>query len=171
MVSGKGNFTPAPEGLHLGVCCEVIDLGEQELNWKGEVRMERCVQLVFQIEEEDKNGDRYEIRQRYTAKIGPKAKLGRFLVGWRGKSFTEEERKAFDLEVLVGKCCQLQVIHNETEGGVYANIEAALPLAKGQSKIEPHKYVRLSDREGAKQPGPKETQVQLDQEDDSSIPF
>ena len=92
VVSGKGNFTPAPEGLHLGVCCEVIDLGEQELNWKGEVRMERCVQLVFQIEEEDKNGDRYEIRQRYTAKIGPKAKLGRFLIkrcalGCAGDSF------------------------------------------------------------------------------------
>mgnify|MGYP001459814485 CR=1 FL=1 len=164
--SGKGIFTPAPEGVHLAVCCEVVDMGSVESKF-GPRDM---IKIVWQIEELDDHGKRFEVHARYSRSIHPRSNLGKRLVSWRGRAFTETELEKFDLESIVGACCQLQIVHNITEGGSWANVENVLPLMKGMAKLSPQEYVALGLREGkGVAPGPKETTVDVGQDDD--IPF
>src|SRR6185312_6528886 len=51
------------------------------------------------------------------------------LESWRGKKFNDAEAEEFDIASVLGKPCQIQVMH--TEDGKYANIENILPAPKG----------------------------------------
>ncbi|MHA1379626.1 MAG: hypothetical protein ACTSRG_14730 [Candidatus Helarchaeota archaeon] len=42
-----------------------------------------------------------------------KATMRKFLESWRGKKFTKEELEGFDLQKILGKPCQLQIIHSD----------------------------------------------------------
>ena len=62
-----------------------------------------------------------------------KANLRHDLQSWRGRSFTEEEAKAFDITKLIGIPCMLNVIHNvsKANGNTYANIAGVTAIPKG----------------------------------------
>ena len=45
-----GDFTPHPEGIHSAVCVDVMDLGEQEVEFQGKRSMKRMVRIVFESE-------------------------------------------------------------------------------------------------------------------------
>ena len=72
------------------------------------------------------------------------------LEGWRGRKFSEDEAKRFDLESLVGVNALLQVEHrvSETSGETFANVRAVLPpsMAEG-TPIAPDRYTRVKDRD------------------------
>jgi hypothetical protein len=157
----KSDFEAAPEGLWPGVCVDEIDLGEVTTPW-GPKPM---VQLVWQLETRDSKGRRHQVRQRYTASLHVKAKLRAMLEGWRGRRFTQEELDGFDLEKVVGACCQLQVVHDVTaEGKVYANLQSIVPYPSGVTKITPEDYVRVGDR--------AEEKDEADEDDPfSEVPF
>ena len=54
------------------------------------------------------------------------------LESWRGKSFTEDEAKAFDITKLLGKACMINVIHKKSsKGNDYADISSIATLPKG----------------------------------------
>jgi len=59
--------------------------------------------------------------------------MRKFLESWRGKAFTEEEAKAFDISVLIGKPCMINVIHkvSQKSGKTYAEIASVSPMMKG----------------------------------------
>lgn len=140
----QSNFKPAPEGLHHAVCVDVVELGLKETPW-GE---RRKVELVWQIADKDPETELpFEVHKWYTASLFETANLRKDLETWRGRKFTKEELKGFDLEKLLGANCQLQVIHNTTDEKIYANIQAIVPLTKGSAKIAPTGYVRRKDRE------------------------
>lgn len=144
--AGK-SFTPAPEGLHPAVCVDVVDLGMRETPW-GE---KHKVQIRWQIEERQTDGDfegqRYLVSQTYTLSIHQKAGLRRDLESWRGKRFTDEEARGFDVERLLGANCQLNIAHNSgNDGTVYANVKAIVPAGRGSAKLEPENYTRQKDR-------------------------
>lgn len=137
------NFEPAPEGLHPGVCCDIVDLGPQKSGW-GEKPM---VRIIWQLPTLQKSGERHTVSQRYTVSLHNKAKLRQTLEMWRGKALTPEELKGFDLEKLLGANAQIQVIHNVAdEGRVYANVQAVVPLPPGTEKLAPVGYTRVKDR-------------------------
>jgi len=76
--------------------------------------------------------------RRFGLTKGQKGKLLPFLVGWRGKSFTPDELTRLDLKVLLGRCCQIQVVHDYSKGeNTYANIAQAIPLPKGTVVPQP----------------------------------
>ena len=54
------------------------------------------------------------------------------LVSWRGRPFTETEKKGFDITKLIGIPCQLNVMHNEKGK---EKISSVMPLGK-DGKIE-----------------------------------
>lgn len=135
-------FTPAPEGLHLACAVDVVDLGVRTTPFGDKHQIE----IWWQLETRDpETGDRFTVRKRYTASLHEKAGLTKDLVLWRGKPFTPEERKGFDLEKLLGASCQLQTVHKVTdEGKTFANVAAV--FTAGGKKLQAEDYVRQKDR-------------------------
>lgn len=135
-------FTPAPEGLHLAVCCDAVDLGERDTPFGRKHQVEIWWQLEARSPD---TGDRFLVRKRYTASLHEKSGLTKDLVLWRGKPFTPDERKGFDLERLLGVPCQLQVVHKVTDDGkTFANVAAV--FSAGGKKLAVEDYTRQKDR-------------------------
>jgi hypothetical protein len=158
-------YATAPEGLHQAVCVDVVDLGDQDTPWGVKPKIE----IRWQLDEVNpETQKRFEIRNRYTNSLHEKAVLRQTLETWRGKKFTSDELKGWDLEKLIGVNCQVQVVHKPgDEGRVWANVQAVVPAAKGALKLRPQDYVRQIDRE----PATEESEAKKKQEDDDDIPF
>ena len=138
---GGGDFKKVPEGTHIAVCNMVVDIGMQETNYgpkhKCYIRWELPNE---EIEWTDKEGNEHKgpmtIGANYTVSLSEKANLRRDLEGWRGKAFTAEELAGFDVFNILGKACQVSVVHNESGGKVYANVSGVVALPKGVSAPE-----------------------------------
>lgn len=141
------NFAPAPAGVHQAVCVDVVDMGVLEVKWGGEVKKQHKVRLVWQIDEAMESGDRYIVQKRYTLSLHEKSNLRKELESWRGRAFTPDELKGFDLEKLIGINCFLNVVQTEKDGTTYANVASVMPLKKGMAKMDAEKYTRVKDRD------------------------
>lgn len=153
-IKGKKSdpFPIPPEGLYQAVCVDVWDIWTEKSQFR-EGELQDKTRLVFEInktcKEEPLVGKPYQVSMIYTASMHKKSNLRRDIESWRGKAFTDEEAMEFDLEVLLEKNCQLQVIHHiSSNGNTYANIKAIVPLAKGMVKMRPSpEFVRKKDRD------------------------
>lgn len=132
-----GNFTPVPAGMHLARCYRIIDLGTQTSEYQGQVRKLHKVMLGFEVHGEDSEGKplRAEtgpmvISKTYTLSLNEKAALRADLVSWRGRDFTVEEAKGFDLKNVLGVWGMVSVATSERDGKQYSNITSinAIPL-------------------------------------------
>jgi hypothetical protein len=143
----RRDFAPAPEGLHQGVCIDVVDLGIVKSQWGEKHQVEIRWQLVDLTD--DVTGLPFMVLRRYTLSLNEKAKLRAHLEAWRGRKFTAEELEGFDLEKLIGVNCQIQVVHDLADDGrTWANVSAVVPLGKGMTKVRPSDtYIRVVDRE------------------------
>jgi hypothetical protein len=143
----ESNYNPAPEGLHQGVCADVVDLGEKLNTFKNV--LQHKVRIVWQLDVFDEENRRpFEISKQYTNSLHEKATLRTQLEAWRGRRFTDEELKGFDLEKLIGANCQIQVVHVLADNGkTYANVQALVPLSKNMPKMRvSDDFVRYADR-------------------------
>lgn len=143
------SFTPAPEGTWMAVCCDVVDKGMVDSAFG---RPSHKVSLVWQLEPDagqTTEGQPLTSQRRFTLSLHEHSALRPFLESWRGKRFTPEELKAFDLEKLIGANAQLQILHEpNNQGIVYANVKAIMPLPKNTPKLAvAPSYVRVQDRE------------------------
>lgn len=139
----ESNFAPCPEGLQQVVCVDVIDLGLVDTGW-GESHQ---VRLVWQTHRLDDRGRPFQLRKQYRNSLHEKANLRRDLEMWRGRKFSPDELKGFDLEKLIGINAQIQVIHDvKDEGRVYANVQAIIPLGVKMPRIAAREYVRAKDK-------------------------
>jgi hypothetical protein len=134
---GGGDFTPIPEDLHLAICYGIWDIGTQfSERWEKSVHK---VVVVWEIPncrgDFEKDGKMENlpraISKRYRLSLHKKADLRKDLESWRGKKFTDEELKGFDLKKLLGAPCQIQVLHNKVEDKIYANIAAIIKAPTG----------------------------------------
>lgn len=151
IVSANGSdFKPVPEGTYVAVCIRVIDLGTQVTTYQGADKTQRKVLVVWEIPEVrvEREGEPEMpalIMQRYTASLHEKAVLRKNLEAWRGKRFTDDELKGFDLKNVVGQPCQVQILHAESNGSTYANIAAIMAAPKGLPKPVPeHPTINFS---------------------------
>lgn len=174
-------FTPAPEGVHHAVCVDVIDLGHVKsafLDDKGNEKWQHKVNVVWQISETRDDGKRYQLYKRFTLSLHEKAALRHDLESWRGRPFTDDELRGFDVEKLIGANCLLNVVHRKSADGTktYANVVSVMPLIKGMPKLEPLDYARAEPPQSATEPaspdyhGAAHTPVTEDL-DESEIPF
>lgn len=135
--TGGREFTPIPAGPHLALCTMVADLGMQE-GYSG--KPQRKVYIRFEVPDErvefERDGQKIEgpaiIGKMYTLSLSEKANLRRDLENWRGKTFTPDELKGFDISKLLGKPCQLAITHEQKDGKTYANITGIMGLSKDQ---------------------------------------
>lgn len=141
--STSTTFTPAPAGLHQGVCCDVIDHGVVETNWGDKHK----VTIRWQLAEGDGETP-YYVQKRYTNSLHEKAVLRHDLESWRGREFTPQELTGFDLEKLLGVNGQILVVHKKGADGVkvWANVQTLMPVGKGQPKLTAKDYVRECER-------------------------
>ena len=128
---------PALEaGVYTGVCTMVIDLGVQ-YNKTFDKSTEQ-VKILWNVvgETVEINGETLprQIGKDFTNSLNDKSTLRKMLTSWRGKPFTQEELKDFDLTKLLGASCQLQLIHKESERGTYAVVDSIMALPKGMVK-------------------------------------
>lgn len=171
--SGGVDFKPHPTGPHAAVCCDIVDLGVWQDQYPGQApRDVRKIRLVFQTEEVREDGKRFTVGRMFTASLGEKANLRKFIVSWRGVDFTEAELKAFNLVKLIGAPALIQVKHRVKGDKTYADIDSVMRLPKGMSKLVVEDYIRVKDREQQKpavQPDDDFPAALVDEDDD--LPF
>jgi hypothetical protein len=159
-------FTPCPAGTHAAVCVDVVDLGYLESAFTPGKKQHK-ISIVWQVEEAMENGKPFLVQNRYTLSLDEKANLRRDLESWRGKAFTDAELAGFDVEAIIGTNCLLNVLHNEKQGKVYANVKSVMPVIKGMPRLSAREYVRVVDREPQPTNGHEEPQTLTDDD----IPF
>lgn len=137
--NGGGDFKKLPAGAHFALCNAVVDLGlqpgfqggkPQHKVWiRWEVPDER---VEFTKDGKTVNGP-MSIGRQYTLSLNEKAALRADLESWRGKAFTDAELAGFDLKNLIGKPCQVMVVHAESGGKTYANVKGIMGISKDQA--------------------------------------
>lgn len=129
-----GAYTPPEAGTFPARCCALIDLGTQTSTFEGETKAARKILVSFEITDTDNrrdDGSPHIVSKRFTASLHSKAALRKFLEAWRGRPFTADELKAFDLKTLLGIPCLLGIVHQEKGDRVYANLSSCMKLPKG----------------------------------------
>lgn len=131
--SGGGDFEQCPAGSFAARCYQIIDLGRQTFEWKGEVKQAPKVRITWELNEMMADGRPFSISKEYTNSIGDKANLRKDLEAWRGRPFTEKEKNGFSLENVLGAPCLLGVVHKPSKDGskTYANVGSVMALPKG----------------------------------------
>jgi hypothetical protein len=141
---GGADFKPVPAGTHTAICVLVADLGIQA---GGKFKPQRKIYVRWELPSEimaykDKDGNEKTgpmvIGKKYTLSLSEKANLRADLESWRGRVFTEQELKGFDIINVLGKSCLLGVTHEQCQDKkVYANISAVMGLPKGTAPLTP----------------------------------
>lgn len=134
--SGGGEYQQCPAGSHIAVCVGLVDLGTQHGEYQGKPVTRE--QIIIRWETPDElmdDGQPFLVSAFYTNSLGEKANLRKILEAWRGRQFTEEELKGFDLQNILGVACMLNVAHNDAGK---ARVQAVMALPKGTPKPKPH---------------------------------
>jgi len=130
----QNEFETAPQGTHFATCFQVIDLGSQISEFNGEKKVHRKLRMAWELPDElMKDGRPFSVNKSYNLSSNEKATLVVDVNSWRGRPFTTEEFGSFDLTILVGKSCLLQVVWKESKGKTFANVGAVMALPKGQT--------------------------------------
>lgn len=158
-------FKPAPAGLQPSVCVDIVDLGEEPNSFKAGA-LQHKIRVVWQIDTVDpETAKPFIVSRKYTISLSEKATLRKDLESWRGREFSRDELQGFDLEKLIGVCCQLMIVHAEKDGTTYGNVQTIVPLSKGMERILPRDYVRVKDR------APEQQQEGFAPTNDEDVPF
>ena len=141
---GSSTFKPVPTGMHLARCYRIIDLGTQETVYMGQKKTQHKVMFSFEVHSEDDQGNKtvtekgepMSISKNYTMSLHEKSGMRKDLQSWRGKEFTPEELRGFELERVLGAWCTLNVIRTTgNDGKEYTNIAGISPVAAIQKKV------------------------------------
>jgi len=141
--SGGGDYKPVEAGLHRAICYAIYDLGHQVFEFQGETKVLHKILVNWELPDEridvEKDDETVNlpraISKEYTLSLHEKSNLRADLIGWRGREFTHEELEGFNLEAIIGKPCQLNVVHgvSKKSGNTYAKIVAVLKAPKDGS--------------------------------------
>lgn len=164
IVASEGGSSPIPlieAATHAAVCVAIVDVGTHVNPTYG--KAQRIVYIAWEFPDEpmvtwvDKetgenhSGPRLKWK-RYTLTLGTAEKpsnLRRDLTSWRGREFSDEERKVFDLERVLNAPCMITIVHETASSGkVYDNIGAIVRLPKGMQPPKPSSkpvYFSLDD--------------------------
>jgi hypothetical protein len=148
-----GSFERCPPGMHLARCYRIVDLGTQKSEYMGQTKYQHKIMLAWEIHGADddgiplkmQDGRPFGIFKNYTLSWSDKANLRLDLQSWRGKPFTQEEMRRFDLKNVLGAFCMLNIIERDKDGKTYTNVDGVTPvpsiikqqgLPQGVNKLE-----------------------------------
>lgn len=138
--SGGKDFELVPEGTHFAICNKVVYVGIQKTVYDGDTKEQPKVWFGFEVPDVQIEYERKGVKEMgpasigrmFTLNLGSQSNLGPFLENWRGKSFEDTDQDTFDVSSLLGKVCNLGVIHETKGSKTYANITSAGKILKIQ---------------------------------------
>jgi hypothetical protein len=129
-----------PAGNYVARCYQMIEIGTINEFIQGQNKQLTKVRIGWELPTElkvfkEENGEQpLVISEEFTLSMNEKSNLRKTLASWRGKDFTEDEAKCFDITVLVGIPCFLNIIHKPSKSDpskTYEKIGGISPLPKG----------------------------------------
>ena len=146
--SGGGNFKRVPPGAYIGRCYSLIDLGTQLTTGQYGEKLQHKLRIGWELFGEDENGEPLTIEvdgkqmpltitKGYTVSLHEKSGLRRDLASWRGKDFTDEEARGFDVSKLIGAWCMVNCTVSESNGKTYTNVAGLTPLPGALKNAKP----------------------------------
>ena len=137
-----------PAGNYIARCYQMIEIGTVNEIIQGTAKQLTKVRIGWELPtelrvfDETKGEQPLIISKEYTLSLNEKSNLRKMLASWRGKDFTEAEAKCFDITVLVGIPCMLNIIHKpkktdpsqiyEEIGSISAMPKAAAPAPRNR---------------------------------------
>ena len=135
--SGGGSFTPVAAGMHLARCYRIVDLGTQKSEYQGQIKHLQKVMIQFEVHGEDDNGnplvtskgEPMSISKNFTLSLAEKATLRKDLQAWRGRDFTADELRGFELKNVLGAWAMITAAKSTGNNGKeYTNIISINPV-------------------------------------------
>lgn len=141
--TNSGNFQPCPEYTGSAVCVDVTPLKTVQTQYGPKEKF----RFVYEIGDTKDDGTPWCVWSApFTPSYHENSALRPFLKKWMGREMTPEEAKEFDLESLLGRAAHITVIHEHSDGEVYANIALIQPDKSAQPLKPSGKFVRMKDR-------------------------
>lgn len=135
-----GTSTPIEAGTYVARCYSMIYMGTIPEEFQGQKKDMKKVRITWELPTElkvfkaEKGEQPQVIGKDFTLSMNEKGTLRKMLQSWRGKAFTEDEAKNFDITKLLGKSCMLSIVHKLSKTGkTYAEIATISPLMKGMT--------------------------------------
>jgi hypothetical protein len=138
--SGGSSYEPIPAGTYLARCYSMVQIGTVEEEFQGIKKFVNKVRITWELPTEMKvfNPEKGEqpqaISKEFTLSMHEKSSLRAFLTSWRGKGFTDEEARSFDVTKLLGVPCMLSIIHEPGKADpskTYDKIASVSTVMKG----------------------------------------
>lgn len=147
---GGGTFEQAPVGAHLARCIRLIDIGTHHGEYEGVPNVRRQVIVGWELCDElmttgEFAGKPFTVSEFYTLSLGEKANLRKTLTSWRGKEFTEDELRGFDLKTVLGAPCMLQVGRNKKDKAKVQAVMSKPKSATVPAQVNPSVYFSLDE--------------------------
>lgn len=138
----SGDFISVPPGMHLARCYRIVDLGTQKNDFNPDPKYQRKVMIQFEVHSDDENGKPLvtsdgkplSISKTFTLTLSENSNLRKDLQLWRGREFTAQELRGFELKNVLGAWAMLSVIHKESGGKTYSNIAAINPVPRSMKE-------------------------------------
>jgi len=145
-----------PAGNYVARCYQMIQIGTVDELVNGEKKTMHKCRIGWELPTEQKvfkeeNGlQPLVISKEFTLSMHEKSNLRKVLASWRGKDFSEEEAKSFDITKLLGAPCMLNIIHKPSKDGskIYQEIGSISPIPKGfevPAQITPSMVLEYDD--------------------------
>ena len=117
--------------VHVGTVEEII-LGEKKV--LNKVRIGWELPLELRVFNQEKGEQPLVVEKEVNLSLHEKSALRALLKSWRGKDFTEEQAKSFDITKLLGVPCMLNIVHQPAKkdpSKIYEQIAGVTPMPKG----------------------------------------
>ncbi len=138
-----GNFQPCPEYTGPAVCVDVTPLRTVQTQFGPKEKF----RFVLEIGETKDDGSPWCVWSApFTPSYHENSALRPFLRKWMGRELTADEVKHFDTEDMLGRTALITVIHEHSNGEVYANIALIQPDKSAEPLKPSGKFVRMKDR-------------------------
>lgn len=129
-----------PAGNYVARCYQMIEIGTVTEFVMGKQVIAKKVRIGWELPtelrtfREDRGEQPLAISKEYTLSMHEKSNLRKDLKSWRGKYFTEDEAKSFDITKLIGVGCMLNIIHKPSRSDptrIYEQIAGITAIPKG----------------------------------------
>ncbi|MBU6303736.1 MAG: hypothetical protein KGS60_19485 [Verrucomicrobia bacterium] len=142
--TSNSNFEPHPEADCTAVCVDITPTKRVETAYGAR----EVFRIVFETDVLQGDGKPHLVWSRgFTPTLHEKSALRAFLKQWFGRDLNSRELSELDTESLIGLTAKLLIVHNESNGTVYANIGLIRPDRSPNPLKASGKYVRVQDRE------------------------
>jgi len=135
--SGSGQRALPEEGLTLGICYQVLYLGNHKSVWNGKESWKPKVRFTFELPnlthvfDKEKGEQPFVVSAEHNLFLNEKSNLYKFIKSWMPKTEIKKDSE-IDLSKLLGKPCMINIVHNTAKNNnVYANIGSITPVMKG----------------------------------------